>query len=358
MQTSKSHSTSFVLLYAVLLASTAVLTWFSQKSINAYWQQTYHQAGILEPLERFAWWRSGADAQEWLNQAYQDGLNRFAEQSAAWAEYAARFAPIGEETPAAMPSADGMLGTEAEAGGVLQTASSVGEAAWPAEITASEVQVLQSPDEILLRGGDKVFFAGDSLMQGVAPFAQKHLSSSYGIVSLNLSKQSTGLSYPSFFDWPATIEKNLKDDPAIKLLVVFLGPNDPWDFADPENKGQILRFKTPEWEAVYRARVQRIVQSAQNAGAKIIWLGIPYMKGRKLNSQMLYLNSVLEDELRGKVLWLPTADMLGGSADAYRDTAPYQGKNERMRSKDGIHFTPKGQKYLAEYIAEHIRFEP
>lgn len=352
MQTSKSHCKSFALLYAALLGSAAVLTWFSQKSINAYWQQTYHRAGILEPLDRFEWWRGGVQAQEWLNGAYQDGLNRFAEQGSAWADYAAQFVPSENREEAAVPSATDGAALETAASAVFQTASSAPQAA------ASEPQTALCADEVLLRSGDKVFFAGDSLMQGVAPFAQKHLSGSYGTVSLNLSKQSTGLSYPGFFDWPATIEKNLKDDPAIKLLVVFLGPNDPWDFADPENKGKILRFKTPEWEAVYRSRVQRIVQSAERSGTKIIWLGIPYMKGRKLNDQMLYLDSVLADELRGKALWLPTAGMLSGGAAEYRDTAPYQGKNERMRSKDGIHFTPKGQKYLAEYIAEHIRFEP
>ncbi|MDO4696802.1 MAG: DUF459 domain-containing protein [Neisseria sp.] len=358
MQTSEFHSKNFILLYAALLGTAAVLTWFSQKSINAYWQQTYHQTGILEPLDQFEWWRSGAAAQEWLNGTYQNALDRFAEQSSAWIRYAEQFEAGGRQEETVQPSAAGGITAESPANGALQTASHGSEKEVRQEAFSAEVQVAEQADEVVLRSGDKVFFAGDSLMQGVAPFAQKYLSSSYGIASLNLSKQSTGLSYPGFFDWPATIEKNLKEDSAIKLLVVFLGPNDPWDFADPANKGRILKFATPEWEEVYRSRVQRIVQSAQNAGAKIIWLGIPYMKGRKLNKQMLYLNGVLEDELQGKVLWLPTADMLGGSAESYRDTAPYQGKNERMRSKDGIHFTPKGQKYLAEHIAEHIRFEP
>ena len=82
------------------------------------------------------------------------------------------------------------------------------------------------PANIVLGQGDKVFFAGDSMMQGVAPFVERSLKKQYGIQSVNLSKQSTGLSYPKFFDWPNTIEQTLKQQTDIRLLVVFLGPND------------------------------------------------------------------------------------------------------------------------------------
>ncbi|MDO5058803.1 MAG: DUF459 domain-containing protein [Neisseria sp.] len=377
MQTSKSQGKTLAALYFALLCSAGVLTWFSQKSINAYWQQTYHQAGILEPLDQYGWWRKGAEAQEAANALYQDGLAWFAGQGAVWEEYAASLmpsektveqpAPALADTPASalvpntVAASEAASDTAASATASIATASeAVVQTASAPESAASVPSAMPSenPQQIVLRSGDKVFFAGDSLMQGVAPFAQKHLSSSYGIASLNLSKQSTGLSYPSFFDWPATIEKNVKADAAIKLLVVFLGPNDPWDFPNPQNKRQILKFKSPEWEAEYRSRVNRIVESANAAGVKIIWLGVPYMKGRKLNEQMRYLDGVLADELKGKVLWLPTAELLSGGTGRYQDTAPYQGKNERMRSKDGIHFTPKGQKRLADYIAEHIRYEP
>lgn len=90
----------------------------------------------------------------------------------------------------------------------------------PPEAAASEAappaggtEWKQDTEAAAIRSGDKVFFAGDSLMQGVAPFVQKSLKQQYGIESANLSKQSTGLSYPSFFDWPKTIEETLKKHP-------------------------------------------------------------------------------------------------------------------------------------------------
>ncbi|PIE45214.1 MAG: hypothetical protein CSA45_03765 [Gammaproteobacteria bacterium] len=221
----------------------------------------------------------------------------------------------------------------------------------------SEEKSDANPDNITLSAGDRVFFAGDSLMQGVAPHMRKWLKSRYQINSIDLSKQSTGLSYPSFFNWPETIEKQLVKDSHIKLLIVFLGPNDPWAFPNPDKKGgTYLKFKSDGWERVYRQRVDRIVQAARKSKAKLIWLGIPYMKKRKLNRQMRYLDKLLADELKGKVLWLPTAKLLSGGRDRYHASAKVNGKNVRMRSKDGIHFTISGQKQIAKYIMEHINF--
>ena len=63
----------FISLFVSILLSAVALTWFSQNSINAYWQQTYHENSPLEPLSEYAWWRIGAD---WQQKAYEfsDGL--------------------------------------------------------------------------------------------------------------------------------------------------------------------------------------------------------------------------------------------------------------------------------------------
>ena len=47
----------FISLFVSILLSAVALTWFAQNSINAYWQQTYHESSPLEPLSEYAWWR-------------------------------------------------------------------------------------------------------------------------------------------------------------------------------------------------------------------------------------------------------------------------------------------------------------
>ncbi len=58
----------FISLFVSILLSAVALTWFAQNSINAYWQQTYHENSPLEPLSEYAWWRIGAD---WQQKAYE-----------------------------------------------------------------------------------------------------------------------------------------------------------------------------------------------------------------------------------------------------------------------------------------------
>lgn len=327
-------------LTAVMLCTGLFTVWFSQQSINAYWQQTYHRAGPLEALNRYAWWQSGARLQTAANERYQALTDWFAEHNARWQQSAA--------------AADkGVQVARAHAAPLAQP-----NVKPPSETVKPLAADAPAPDKVRLTAGNKVFFAGDSMMEGIAPHLQRRLRSEYGIQSVNLSRQSTGLSYPQFFDWPAVIEKQLQDDPDIKLLVVFLGPNDPWDFPNPQQPGSgYLKFQSPEWEQVYRQRIDRIAQAARRADVQLVWLGIPLMKGSKLNTQMRYLDGIMASELQGKAIWLPTDRLLGGSESGeYRDSIELDGRSVRVRSKDGIHFTLKGQQFLADHLATYIEY--
>ncbi len=327
-------------LFAALLCTALATIWFSQSSINAYWQQTHHRASPLERLNDYGWWRSGAVLQEAANRKYQAFRDGFEQRNQAWRQ---------TEAAATAPAADDNAAAAASEPNVKPPSATVK----PLEAAPA------APYKVRLSAGDKVFFAGDSMMDSIAPYLQRRLRSEYGIDSINLSRQSTGLSYPQFLDWPATIEQQLRDDPSIKLVVVFLGPNDPWDFPNPQqpHSRDYLKFQSPEWEQVYRSRIDRILRAAENARVDLMWLGIPLMKGNKLNTQLRYIDGLLADEVQGRAIWLPTAQLLGGGADGeYHDSITHNGELLRLRSKDGIHFTLKGQHFLADHVAERIEF--
>ena len=335
----------FISLFVSILLSAVALTWFAQNPINAYWQQTYHENSPLEPLSEYAWWRIGAD---WQQKTYEfsDGLKASLETEDA-------LASEDSDIETTRPSEN----TENIEVSDNQKDSVASDAANNTDTTASEPsnQADQSATQVVLKKGNKVFFAGDSLMQGVAPFVQKSLKQQYGIESVNLSKQSTGLSYPKFFDWPKTIEETLQKHPEISVLAVFLGPNDPWDF--PVGK-QYLKFASDEWAQEYLKRVDRILEAAHTHHVQVVWLGIPYMKKAKLDGQMRYLDKLLSEHLEGKIILIPTAHTLSGGEDRYTDSVNVNGKSVRYRSKDGIHFTAEGQKLLAEKIMEKLTFTP
>lgn len=228
--------------------------------------------------------------------------------------------------------------------------------------TSNEQQVITHSHKVTfveLHTGNKVLFAGDSLMQGIAPQIQKVLKKKFGINSINLSKQSTGLSYPHFFDWPATIETTLAKDAQIKLLIVMLGANDPWNMPNPAKKhGAYLKFKSTEWENVYRQRIQRIIDTAKQHQVQLIWIGVPFMRKNQLNQQTRYLNQLYAKEMQQYGIWLPLEQYLSGGKDHFTDTITLNQKPVRVRSKDGIHFTLAGGRYLAEYILQYIHYLP
>lgn len=341
-----AHLRQYYALYLILLMVATVTIWLGQQSINGYWLQTYHRASPLEPLNQFAAWRAGADVQNRLTSVYQQTLDGFQQYGERWQTNLQ--SSTTEKTPP--PPVQATVAV-ASAASLAPSASAVA--------AASEVGQPENQDGIQLQAGDKVLFAGDSIMQGIAPHLQKWLKSQYQVDSINLSKQSTGLAYPKLFDWPATIEQTFANDKNVKLLIILVGANDPWDFPDPVTPKGVpyLKFQTPAWEKVYLERVNRIVQAADKAGAKIIWLGIPHMKRSVLNEQMNYLDKLLTTELhqtKSNVLWLNIRDLLSDGEKVYRDTIVLDGTPVKIRTPDGIHFTVRGQQFMADYIASYI----
>lgn len=187
-------------------------------------------------------------------------------------------------------------------------------------------------------------------MQGIAPYAQKWLNEQHHIKSINLSKQSTGLSYPGFFDWPQTIADTLKSNPQIKILVIYLGPNDPWDMPNPAG-GKFLRFQSDAWEAVYRSHIRRIMQEAHQHQVTVLWLLPPDVGRIKLNQHMIYLRNLMQDEVnRNQGYVMDTQSLLSdGQSDQFSDSiTAADGRKIKTRSADGIHFSIQGQKFWPE----------
>ncbi|SDE19735.1 hypothetical protein SAMN05216185_11880 [Pseudomonas guariconensis] len=332
-------------LYALVIA-TLLLCWLNQDSIKLYCQQKYHQGCELPVIGQSSAWRLGAS----LTLALEDARDSFVDSLRRNTQVAATPAPV--VLPPTMPV-------------VTVDLQSVAPPAKPRP--APTVQVppakamlpIVAPSGTLasLATGDEVFLVGDSLMQGVAPHLANSLRKRYQIKTVNLSKQSTGLAYPGFFNWPKTVTDTLAANPNIRLMIVFMGPNDPWDM--PQGKGKpFLRFKSPEWEAIYRSRIDAILEQARQRKVQVIWVGPPNMEQPRLSTAMAYLSGLYQERTVLFGQHYVSANPFLGYPDeqfAYAVQTP-EGQRVKVRGDDGIHFTITGQKMIAAQVLSLIAF--
>lgn len=329
------------LLGALLFLSISALLgiWIMQKSINAYIFQTYHFPSPLSAIEQ-PLWKQGEIIGDTLYQYHNEITAMIADFNQTVVD---NFNTYYAYTPEYKQA---LLKKQQEEAIRLANERALQE---------KQAQDNQLNRTLTINPSHKVFFAGDSLMQGIAPHIQKYLQG-FGIQSVNLSKQSTGLAYPKFFDWQTTIKETINKDNSIKVLVIMLGANDPWDM--PNDKGKYLKFNSPEWQVEYQARIADIISFANKHNVGVIWITPPNMKKDKLNEQMIQLNAIIGEELaRHQVKAIDGRDVMGGVNNRYNDYLTKDGKQIKIRSGDGIHFSPEGQKILAQVVQSQLIIE-
>ncbi|EGN3148364.1 DUF459 domain-containing protein [Campylobacter coli] len=199
--------------------------------------------------------------------------------------------------------------------------------------------------------GDEFLFIGDSLMQGVAIALNRDLID-LGLKANDLSKQNTGLSYKSYFDWTKATKEAFAKNPNIKYLVVLLGANDPWDI---KKGGVYHRFGSDSWIDIYTYRVNEIINIAKQHHAKILWFEIPPVKKNELNEKIQILNKIYSEEiLKNKQIFINTKLFFSVNDEFSTYIKNENNKSIKMRTDDGIHFTSNGAKEMSKLLLQHI----
>ncbi|EAJ7008971.1 SGNH/GDSL hydrolase family protein [Campylobacter coli] len=199
--------------------------------------------------------------------------------------------------------------------------------------------------------GDEFLFIGDSLMQGVAIALNRDLID-LGLKANDLSKQNTGLSYKSYFDWAKATKEAFAKNPNIKYLIVLLGANDPWDI---KKGGVYHRFGSDSWIDIYTYRVNEIINIAKQHHAKILWFEIPPVKKNELNEKIQILNKIYSEEiLKNKQIFINTKLFFSVNDEFSTYIKNENNKSIKMRTDDGIHFTSNGAKEMSKLLLQHI----
>jgi uncharacterized protein len=223
----------------------------------------------------------------------------------------------------------------------------------PVQTTLPEVDM-----PIEMHEGDKILLVGDSMMQGLGPHIVSSLSRNNGIDAIDLSRHSTGLAYPRYFDWPDTILQQLQTN-QYKVLMIFIGANDTWDIVI---NGRYTSFGNPKWIEVYSERVEKIILTAKAFNVRLIWFGAPPMGREKMVDRVPVLNQIFESNAAkypGVARYVSTADVLSNDGKTFSKfiDLPERGK-VLVRSDDGVHFTANGQRLLAKLALSQLVLRP
>ncbi|OTA16857.1 periplasmic protein [Xenorhabdus vietnamensis] len=349
----------------IVTLTSLMLIWLNQGSLDNFWQQKYHRNSPWASIKGEPLWDLGNNIQQgaiaaggtflaYAQGKYQDNPSSAMNTDNHRTVFPPEFQVGLRFLKGYLYPIENLSYTFPEL--LNKDIKLVQPFALPTNPVESSVTEITQKTHVNLSVKDKVLFAGDSMMQGVAPHLKRRLSQEYGISSINLSKQSTGLSYPGFFDWPKTISDALRTNPDIKLVVVFLGPNDPWDIPSRRG-GPYLKFASENWESLYRQRIETILNDARQHKVDVIWVGPPNMRQKKLSSGMVYLNKLYQTEVEkmGEI-YVAVNDMFKYQSDNYSDYVGDGSSTIKLRSGDGIHFSLKGQQTISDYLFSLITF--
>lgn len=358
----------------ILLTCLGGMVWLNQQSLNQYWALHFHRESPWGFLQS-SWWKEGGTVTDAAAVAEEAYFKQLTLKSDIYADASTRLllptpasSPVRETKSAVvetLPTEPPVPKNDRELSRWVAVSQS--ESAVPVPDTSEANVVMPAPGlsslydnqgKAILPAGKKVLLTGDSMMEGVAPRVLHILKSDHDTSGLNLSKRSTGLAYPGFFNWPVTTANTLAADPDIGLLVMFLGPNDPWDM--PVGRGHpYLKFRSAPWEKEYRHRIEQILALSQQYRIPVIWLLPPNMRKQALNQSMAWLDTLYASEVTAAGgITINVNTLFGYQGDVFSPTTLLNGKRVHIRANDGIHYSPSGENLIAKAIVEQIHFEP
>lgn len=168
------------------------------------------------------------------------------------------------------------------------------------------------------------------------------------------SRSSSGLVRDDFYDWSKAARDIAGGGQKIDLAVMMIGSNDRQQI---RQGSETIDPMTPRWRELYAARVDAALQPFRDKKIPVIWVGLPVMKNESFSADMAKLNEIFKEraQRQGDVyvdLWEAFSDEKG----QYSAFGPdIDGEIVKVRSADGVHFTPAGAVILGHFVATEIR---
>lgn len=194
---------------------------------------------------------------------------------------------------------------------------------------------------------------GDGLSTGLAKGLEAAFDKDGTVKIVSSAKPTAGLARPDRTNWEADIEELSKAQP-VHIAVIMMGTN---DVRNIRTETGVARWGEEEWRTAYGAEVDKLIKALKDRSVAVYWVGLPVMANSKTNEAMALINDIVRERTYiGGVKYIDTwngfTDQLGGYSAYGPDLT---GQNRRLREPDGVSFTERGNRKLANYVEIILR---
>jgi len=191
----------------------------------------------------------------------------------------------------------------------------------------------------------RLWIGGDSLAGSLGPSLGK-LTGDTGVVQPTfLSKVSSGLNSPDFWDWPEKAgEEMFKVNPEVVAFII--GAND----------FDVVQKDPAKWRPQYEQVVEQLMTLLIGDNRAVYWIGAPIFNDRR-SEKLVEVNQVFKDVAarHPEVVYIDAYALFSTTDGLYTPFIEAEdGETIRARADDGVHFTPEGGDHLARAIVSFL----
>jgi hypothetical protein len=206
----------------------------------------------------------------------------------------------------------------------------------------------------------RLWIAGDSLVitPGYAvyrAFGQNDAVEKVGDVD---GRVATGLTRPDVFNWFKHVDEQVRTKNIHTVVFCFGGNDDSGSMTGLPDGVSLGDFGSPAWTKEYRRRVGGLMDTASQAGAFVVWLGLPVTKDAAQSRRWKTINAAALAEAEERQGTVAYVDMFGLLSDD-GGFAPYlpdrDGQLQKVRADDGVHLERAGGDIVAKQVVRELR---
>ena len=137
--------------------------------------------------------------------------------------------------------------------------------------------------------------------------------------------------------------------PSIDLVIVQFIENDCQTI--DANHQVVAKYGTEEWNTAYIAKWDALFEATQKANAELMIIGLPIMQSRRFDGRITAVSSmVLKWAETHQIDFIPIRDYTVNSSGRYAQYLKKDGRNRKMRLKDGVHLSFVGSTIVATEV--------